>query len=374
MHPSAPERHVIQRLASLRSNLVELMFIAVLLGLGVGLAASSLCAMFAGAEVWGLVLGIFVSTVTFLYLFLKVLSPKAELFTIEGFLHLRESEKNVEVHPVDRYELSENVSHYLRAAFSENPALLRAWLNNPVRWLLRQSITADQLTGNSLLNQAVEYFFLDCLSLHLSAYFQEQEIEEEECRKFARADIPDVLLQNRFLEMFSKPMEEREQFADRDLGNSNLEGAEVRVVMAFGRDGALFDMFELILPNGSNVFRSSAGIIRIETAIFTLEFDSGIDGFAANTPRGFEEFYMVDPDLTSRPPLLVKSEIKVTVKRRALFSSKGWEYYRWLDSFISEYYSKANGEEFLKSIGWEAIATPSIFLEPETISARIKSS
>jgi len=358
------ESSVIQRLESLRSGLLELMVVAILLGFGVGLAASSLSTLLDGSEVWGIAVGIIISAFSISYLFLKILSPKTHVFLFEGFLHLVQGDKTIQVRPAERFELSENISKYLQAAFSENPALLAAWLKNPVQCLPGQTTGIGSLIGNSLLDQAIEYFFLDRLSLHLSAYFQEHGIEEEKCQKFVRSDIPDVLLQNRFLEMFSKPMEEREQFSRHAHGTEDPDQPCGTVVVAFGTDGALFDMFELILPKGSKVSRSAEGILRIETSIFFMEFEPGMEGFATVTRRGFEEFYMHEPDLCEGAPTLVNSKMRVRVKRRALFSRSGWDYYRWLDSFIYEYYEEAHADRFYKAIGWETALTISRLTPP----------
>lgn len=358
MYSGISERNVIRRLASLRSNMIELVLITIVLSFGLGLAASSLANLLNHTLIWGLTAGIWIAIGSFRYLFLKVLAPQPETFVVCGFLHLVQKSDTVSVRPVNRYELSEKVSDYLRAAFSENQAILRAWLNKPTQWLPSRAAAVDGLTGNSLVNQAVEYFFLDCLSLHLISYFHEQGIEEDECQKFTRGDIPDVLLQNRFLELFSKPIEEREQFIDDYCDNGRPHGLSGQVVMAHGAGGALFDRFELILPKGSKVFRSADGILRIETTIFSLEFTPGIDGFNTVTPRNFEELYMEAASVGMHsPPWLVKSKIRVTIKKWALCSRSGWEYYGWLDSFINEYYRKACGDEFLRTIGWEFAVT-----------------
>ncbi len=354
MIPTTSERAIIERVALLRSNLIELVVVAVLVGFGVGLAASSVCSLMHGVEILGTILGASIGVGALSYLFPKVLTPEPQVLSVEGFLYLVETKKTVQVRPVHRYELSEKISDYLHAAFSENPALLRAWINSPVRCVAGEAVAPESLTGNSLLNQAIEYFFLDCLSLHLEDYFQEQGLAGE-CQRFAREHIPDVLLRNRFLEMFSRPMEEREQFSDHPAedGVSDSNGT---VVCAVGEGGALFDKFELVLPTGSKVSRSEEGTLRIETAAFSLEFSPGMEGFSTVLPPSFEELYMGERDLV-HAAYFVRSQMTISVKRRALFSRTAWQYYRWLDSFVNQYHARADVNEFLKAIAWESAVT-----------------
>jgi hypothetical protein len=376
MDKGIQERGVIQRLASLRATVIEMVVVAVFLGFGVGLVASSLCALLKDIEVYGVIIGISISVASLSYFFFKVLTPKPSTFTCRGFLYLVQTDRSVEVRPAYRYELSERVSEYLRSAFAENPALLRAWLSAPLRWLPGESATTTALSANALLNQAIEYFFLNRLSLHLSAYFNEEDVEEAECQKFNRTDIPDVLLQNRFLELFSKPMEERDHFSDPDrtggveavsLGKAASLG---EVVTAWGRDGAMFDMFELILPKGSRVSRSANGVLRLETAVFSLEFRPGMEGFATNVPWDFPSLYMREQELRYRPPILVNSKMTITVKRRALFLRSGWGYYGWLDSFIDMYYDEAEAGRFFEAIGWETAVTMNRIESADPVSSR----
>jgi O-antigen/teichoic acid export membrane protein len=68
MPREVPKRTVMDRVVSLRLNVIELVFVAVLLGLGVGLAAISICDLLDDAEVWGLLLGIVAAASSFFYL------------------------------------------------------------------------------------------------------------------------------------------------------------------------------------------------------------------------------------------------------------------------------------------------------------------
>ena len=53
-----------------------------------------------------------------------------------------------------------------------------------------------------LILEATEYFLLRMLSTHLTNYFNDEKFKEENLTKLERKDIPQVLLENRFLNLF----------------------------------------------------------------------------------------------------------------------------------------------------------------------------
>ena len=144
------EDRIIERLASMRSNLVELMLVAGCLGFGVWLAASVLSGLFQSAMLWGMSLGLAVAFCSLAYLCVKVLIPRPETFRVRGFLHLAETDKDVDVKPVYRYKLSEEIDHYLHASFAENRALLNAWLSSPIGGLKRPTADRTALSAIAL--------------------------------------------------------------------------------------------------------------------------------------------------------------------------------------------------------------------------------
>ena len=49
--------------------------------------------------------------------------------------------------------------------------------------------------------------------------------------------------------------------------------------------------------------------------------------------------------------------LKVVLKPRAWFSTKGLRYIRWVDSFLLKMEEKASEDEFYKRINWETAQT-----------------
>ena len=98
--------------------------------------------------------------------------------------------------------------------------------------------------------------------MHLSEYFNNS-YEKQRVKDFQRNDIPEVLLSNRFLKLFSEDMFNRAIFAcqkDFVLDDHNDGG---KIVYAETSSGGLYDKFDLILPEKSKITRKNKN--QIET-------------------------------------------------------------------------------------------------------------
>lgn len=113
------------------------------------------------------------------------------------------------------------------------------------------------------------------MNCHLSGYFvNNPNVDEHELTEIGRRDIPSVLLENHFLELFSKPMEEREAFLPSGKGMSVRQNH--KVVFASGKGGAIFDHFELNLPHGTTVSRIDPRSIQLKTDRFSMSALKGL--------------------------------------------------------------------------------------------------
>ncbi len=245
------------------------------------------------------------------------------------------------------YELAEEVHDYLHGAFAENPALLRLWQEQP-----KEAVR--------LLTEAIEYFILRILSSHLEAYFSNKAFKKGNLTIYGRMDIPSVLLSNTFLELFSRSMTQRPAFIDRgDLDND-------KTVYAQARNGAFFEKFDLILPKGSVVNRPAKNRIAIETKKLKILFAVQCNNVITLLPRNFEEYYLhllnglVHTENGSQvlyKPIEIQVDIQITIKLRAMLSTNGWEYYRWVDSFLERIENEISREAFFDRIQWESVVS-----------------
>lgn len=347
--------HYIDALLSLRRNTVEVLALAFVLAFGVNMASSGLPIELGLSSRMTALIGIALILIGTAFLAYRLKPLNRRELRLEGILVLGDDKR---VEEIDRYELSERLAKYFTGIAAENKAIAKLWRESK----LRPNVSDDGRTArlskshaNLLVLEAIEYFVLDKLSLHLSAYFDsERDVEEHTVVRVNRVDIPQILLQNRFLELFSKPMDMREAFMESE-GNKDQD----RVVYATGKDGAFFDHFELILPPKSRVTRSSDSGIQIETSRFKIAFTPEFHGMSALLPNRFEELYMGrkfnELDLYS-----VKLRVKVEFKRLAFLTGTGWDYYEWLDSFLDELASDFSIDDFSRRISWESAVSVAI--------------
>jgi hypothetical protein len=175
-----------------------------------------------------------------------------------------------------------------------------------------------------LIMEATEYFILEMLSTHLTDYFNDEKFKEENLTTIERKDIPHVLLENRFLNLFSKPMEERAAFKDRYIpkgirGSSQVGGAE-------------FSYFDLILPTKSKVSRIDGKTFEISTQKFSLQVTISYMGTDELLPTNFERYYLRTyeyPQMSNPSMVKEKSidiEVKVFFKNSIFLSTTGLQY------------------------------------------------
>jgi len=346
------EDTVVRGIAISRKNLVELIVIAILLSFGINLIAGQLLGWLNEKPSIILLIGILLCLVAIVYTLLSLFGSRTKSHTYEAFLIDGPAKDNIT--PVPGYELAEEVHNYLQGAFAENSALLRLWQEQPKE--------ADRL-----LTEVIEYCILRTLSNHLEEYFHGKTFKKENLTTYGRVDIPSVLLSNRFLELFSQPMAQRPAFIgmiDNDIDNT---------VAAWGANGAFFEKFDLILPKGSIVKRPEKSKIAIETKKLKILIAVRYDGYSTNLPRNFEELYLHLPhevEYTDEGPRVLYNpyeihvDIQITVKSRAMLSNSGWEYYRWVDSFLERIEKEVSREAFFNRIQWESVVSLLECLKP----------
>lgn len=352
------DRHYVSTVLEIRRNLAEIFALAFALALGINLLSSALPTELSLSSRTTTLVGFTLVLASVIFLALRLRKVAGRQLMLEGILAL---DKNRVPEEIDRYELSERLHSYISAISAENKAIGKLWTSSPIGLEFDEETRTTRRSrsqANLLVLEALEYFVLDKLTLHLSAYFDsERNVEEHTVVRVERGDIPQVLLQNRFLETFSKPMEMREAFMDLPSG----EGLG-RVVYATGEGGALFDHFELILPARSRVNRLQGSSLQIETSRFRLTFKPEFIGTSAIFPSRFEELYL-GRSFDELRLYGVQLNVKVTFKWMSFFTSEGWDYYEWLDSFLDELADDFAFDEFLKRINWDTAATVATVLQ-----------
>lgn len=352
---SDEQKRSIETITSLRASLFDLVAITVVLALGINLIASGIVATFALSGQLTIIVGVVCCVLGLAYLSMKVRPVNSRRFEFEGVIPVGDG-KERKVFRIERYDFSEKASEYFRGLFAENKAFAKQWQESSLGLdvdIKTRTASRRNTTANELVKEALEYYVLHKLSLHLSGYFENNPIiEDDQIVRLQRKDIPSILLENRFLELFSKPMEQREAFLDHMRDDESG-----RTVYAHGKDGEVFDHFELILPKGTVVARRPETGLEIHTSRFRLRVKPIFEGYSAVFPPQFEELYL-GCSFGKKPPYMVQIVVDVQFGLLSLFSIKGWEYYRWLDSFLEEMRSSFSFEDFIEDIGWSvAVST-----------------
>lgn len=346
-----------------RGALIELVLAAVVLALGVNLLATSVAVYFQDAA-WSLVLlGISLSILSIAVISRRTFASSHIERELKGFVCFRR--ETSELIPIPRYAYGEEIGTYLKALFAENDAPRKLWETDPVH----KSFETDPDTGKhtmrttaagQLLIEATEYFVLEKLSTHLSDYFNQSTVDSARLHELTREDVAPIVFSNRFLDAFSRPMNERAAFIDDTFKKDSKHGT---VVAAFGKGGMRYSRFDLVLPFGAKVTRSDKHSISIDSPKFLITMRVNFGGYGTNLPRGFEKMYIGDfafPDVAT-----YKIGITTTVhfKPFALLSRSGWEYHQWLDSFLAKLEQDFSQRAFLENIQWSTAITTARVLE-----------
>lgn len=335
----------IQRLSKNRAEIAKLALAAVLLASGVSLLTAPVLQPISAIGVVAAASGFILIMIVMLGLAMAAISDAGEHKHIRAILFVEGSKS----HPVEvpGYKFSEEVAHYLQGLFVENTAYAKIWATP-----FKNSGGLEVKPDKKMVLELVEYYFLKQLSLHLSEVFESRGVgDASRISKITRGDIPQILLTNRFLESFSREMSARSAFSDHEGGIVHGNGERHEIVYAFGKGGAIFDNFRLILPKGSRVSRDSDGRLHIETAKFDLSFNAEFVGFYGSTPFGFEPLYLgVDFDGVEKR--LVKADIRLRFKPASILALGDWQYFSWAESFVKKFHSGMCFDQFIEECGW----------------------
>ena len=202
--------------------------------------------------------------------------------------------------------------------------------------------------GFPLVTEAIEYIFLDWLSKKLETYF------DDDIRKnllvLNRNNIPQILLDNRIIDIISKPYEEREQFVDEIDGKTDED-----IYFMNSKSGVIFSKFELILPPKSVMEKRDNSLI-IKNRNFNISMSSSFTGINAVTPHKFEKTYLGKDPFTINT---YKVNIKLEVNLNPLFFLfwRDWKYLRWIDIIADEFTYFFSFDEFVEKIGYNQTLT-----------------
>ncbi|MFN8522990.1 MAG: hypothetical protein U0821_07760 [Chloroflexota bacterium] len=273
------------------------------------------------------------------------------------------SSDELQVHSTEIYEFSEDMARLLNAVFRENEAFAQAWRREPVteHWDVGANghgiRRRPERAGLRLLHEALEAWLVQELATHLTDYYADLDESDLDTVTLEREHVPRLLLENRVLNLLSTPVGDRPAFlqectpAGCSADHREMEGV---VYGQFGPGGVMYERFELVLPKGSKLSREPTGALTIDTPRLHLSLQAKYEGFTANLPiRLFSRFYRVDPFEVAS--LLIRFELTGRVKALAMVSGRGWDLYRWVDSFVDRIEDAASLDTMMQRIRWSNV-------------------
>ena len=327
---------VITRFRETRPFLWELVAIVVILALAINLLASAISGWL--GNYFTLTLGLLLGLACLAYVIYTRVRINKYSTQIEAFF-IANSETS-EVIDIRDYDFANEFYRTYAAVRKENPALGRQWQDE------FSSRHEDRRSSGKLriASEIAEYILLERLSTHLTDYFNTPTLREDQLEVLLRKDVPDIVLSNRVLELISRDLE------DRPWYKPGPDDREYLAVSSYGPEG-IYSLFDLTLPKGSAISRSSSGALVIKSRMLTLELNVRCDGYNYFVPFSFARYYLrIDPN--EMEPIAVRFNIDAKIQRRFGIKSKEWPYYLWLKSFVENARKRLDGKSFFEQISW----------------------
>ena len=361
-------QHIFSMLVDNKKNNRNILVTSVLIAVGVNLLSSGISALIGikYKNIILIILGILTIFITLTYYSYSKIKEISRCVKLSGFFIY--THKDHEIINIEGYKICHDLSEYLNAAFIENKALERIWKESDINPLQFCTTPELDVIGKSspkikkapslsyfLFIELLEYCIIKNLSIHLCDYFNG--CDDKYLQQINRTDIPEVLLQNRFLNLFSEDMINRSIFScsnDSKFSASNNE----RTVYACSKDGGIYERFNLTVPLKCKIRRDSKHGIRIETPILTMTINYNFDGFSTALKPYFEEYYLgLSLPLTEYSTYKFDVSVTVNFKYRSLFMKDKKMYYAWIDSYLENLSSYLSEDDFWETINWNTICT-----------------
>lgn len=340
----------IKQIKEVQAKTLNFVLSAIIIAIGINFIVSGIISYIDNKGDWIYIVvgGIMVVITVFLLCMIELLQAKSKTI-IECVVTYDEEAK--ELIRIPGYDFSENLKRYLDAACNESKAIKSLWAED----YLGLSGIINTGKGNTkvvltqsaaLLNQLIEYLLLKELSLITVDYFNKPNFNKKRINEIREIDVPDLVTGNIFLELFAKPTSEREAFGNKE---------EPNVVMAYAPNGALFERFELNLPNKCRIFKSSSNVIELKHPLFALKLTPVFTGFGEVLPHNFVRHYLHNSiHRVQSYKAMIGVELKLSWK--ALFIRKS-KYFEWIDKYIWHLVTHNSFQYFIDTVHWDMVET-----------------
>lgn len=340
-------KHLLAR--SQFSNSLVVLFV---LAFSISLAASSVSVIFPDNAKLLLTVSIFGVVAAFVYLLAGPASTRKQKRVFEAVLV---QDKSGNLVSIPRYAFSGDLQRYISAVTSENKAIAGQWGDGKL-------FDHDSFDGaarefrktsaGNLAADAISYFLIERLSTLLTDYFDGEGYQSsKEIKEITRKDIPNFLLENKVLDILSKPIEDRDAFLEHSEDRITVK-SDGQLIAAHAANGAYFSRFDLTIPADAKIIRGINGGFIIHSRRFRLEMRPKLSGFATNLPLGFPALYLhLDPLDTRTYKVDLEAEVEFSALH--LFGGRSRILHGWVDSFLENLERNFDFDRFKDEINWE---------------------
>jgi hypothetical protein len=333
----------LENILASRTNIIELLIVGFFIAFGTNIMVSSIIEFEFFKPKKFVFVGLGIVIMSIFYLTFKVVRNRNFIKVIEGSI-IYEKESN-RIMDVPRYHYSSEVARYFEYAFNENKDIEMLWEKSKLSSIYEVN-NIENVSSVKLIKEITEYIVLDRLSIHLTDYFNDDSIDNNNIVKLNREDLSDIIMKNRFLDLFSKPMNERSGFInDKEEVSANVLRSSV--------NGHFFNRFELTLPKNSKIIRNKDSSISIKNKRFSIRISVSFDGMSnSNIPYNYiESILNMNISTYSQFETIVKVDVKFNLI--TYISLLGLKYYNWIDSLLNKLEEIFSSNQFAKSIDWE---------------------
>lgn len=329
---------------AIRTELFESVLVAVMIALGVNLAASGLLM---GANGGGaLTIGVLVCFISLAWLLHVRLRPVTNRTKVGAVLVVDSASGDILTIP--DYWFGTTVPGYAEAAFTEMPALKKQW-DSHAKAARSQGESIWPRIDQKIGKELAQFFTIEQLAITLRDYYDHLDpsvTAHDPLVTYKRAELPHFLLENRLLELFSRDIKDRTGFGEKD------DEANGEVYVIFGTH--YFSRFELIMPRSCTV-RLRDGIIVFSGPNLEVEILVTCSGLNKYVPFAFLRHVMGVGDVRDIDAFSLDISVTTRLKRRLFFGKRQDLRDRWVTKFVDKLKSSADWEHHLDRINWPQI-------------------
>jgi len=358
------KKYVLSKLIEKKDIYKDIIITSVIIAIGVNILTEGILKIFnlEKSNFLLIIIGIILSVVVISFHAYKDLKSINNNINFKGFIVY--DKLNNEIINVPRYDVSYDICRYLNAAFAEEDILKKMWNEQPLIEIERNIENEDKINieSRNMIIEVLEFCILDRLSIELEDYFRRTDTNFENLEKIERDNIKKELLSNRFINLFTKDISQREVFSNSEA-KFELQNGENELFELENLDtGEIYHKIQLIFPNGTELERND-NTLKINTKKYEIELKVKFNEDGVLIDKDFEEYYLnihnyFDEDLEMRYyEYAFNIEVNVKLKLNTYFSKNKSEYYLWLENFIEDLENYLSLEKFMDEINWKTART-----------------